>query len=159
MSRAIFIVIFALTCLTFLTEAVPKTPDSSSNIQSLTITNCNVPPCPLKKGNIVSVEEVFSVNKDISKLKTKVSANVLGLNLPFIGVDDYDACPNIYNMDDTKSGCPLSAGGIYKYKNSFKIQGFYPNIKTTVYWKLVEELNQRKSNVITCFQVDAQIKR
>ncbi|XP_044593966.1 NPC intracellular cholesterol transporter 2 homolog a [Cotesia glomerata] len=166
MSRAIFIVIFALTCLTFLTEAVLKSyyiqckdsPNSSSNIRSLSITNCNTPPCLLKKGTTVSVEEVFSVNKDISKLKTRVFAKTDYGIFPFLSVNNQDACPNIYNMNDTKAECPLRANGIYKYKNEFFIYRFYPNVEVTVTWKLIEEVNQNKSNVISCFEVDARIK-
>ncbi|KAG8036617.1 hypothetical protein G9C98_003939 [Cotesia typhae] len=165
MSRAIFIVIFTLMCLTFLTEAVEKSyiqcknsPGGSSNIRSLSITNCDVPPCILKKRNTVFVEEIFSVDKDVSKLTTKVSAKVFGVDLPFVSVDSTDACQYLYNMDDTKAACPLKAGGIYKYKNSFYIFDFYPNILTTVTWKLVDFSRGKPVN-ITCFQIEARIKK
>lgn len=54
------------------------------------------------------------------------------MDLPFLGVNNKDACPKLFNMDDTKAECPLKAGGTYKYKNSFKILDLYPEVRVVL---------------------------
>lgn len=53
-------------------------------------------------------------------------ARILGLPLPFVGVDNTDACPQIYTVEGEKAGCPLEAGKTYKYKNLIKVLPIYP---------------------------------
>ena len=97
------------------------------------ITDCHGPPCKLKKKTRVGIVQAFKPNKDIRKLKTSVYANILGLPLPFIGVDNTDACDKIYTSDGKKASCPLKKDVKYIYKNEFPILDFYPTVKCFFY--------------------------
>ena len=111
---------------------------------------------------------------------TSVHATILGLPLPFIGVDGGNACDNIYTLENKKVGCPLKAGTMYIYKNEFPIQSFYPTVRPNsrlwlflfsirfndstvsfknsqqvtlvVYWALVEN-----GTPVTCFEIPSKI--
>ncbi|XP_033217603.1 ecdysteroid-regulated 16 kDa protein-like [Belonocnema kinseyi] len=116
------------------------------------ITNCDAPPCKLKKKTRVAISQTFTPKRDIQRLRTSVHANIMGLPLPFIGVDGTDACNNIFNIDETKASCPLKKDVQYVYKNVFPILEIYPKISLVVHWSLKEN-----NNVITCFEVPSRI--
>lgn len=92
---------------------------------------------------------------DIQKLTTSVSAIILEVPLPFIGVDGTSACKNLFLEDGvTKTKCPLKAGEKYVYKNSFEVLPIYPNIASLdVHWALTEPNNKD----FVCFQLPAKI--
>lgn len=92
---------------------------------------------------------------DIKKLITNVNGIILGVPLPFIGVDGTSACNNLYLEDGTtKTHCPLKAGEKYVYKNSFDVLPIYPTIAALdVYWALIEGNNKE----LVCFEVPAKI--
>ncbi|XP_015109258.1 ecdysteroid-regulated 16 kDa protein [Diachasma alloeum] len=121
------------------------------NIKSITITNCEEPPCELKRGTRVELVQKFVPNEDVDRLTTSVSATILGVRLPFIGVDGSDACQNVYDADG-KVGCPLKAGTEYYYKNGFPVLEIYPKVKLVVSWALLGS-----SNPITCFEIPSKI--
>ncbi|KAG8233033.1 hypothetical protein J437_LFUL012173 [Ladona fulva] len=120
---------------------------------SITISGCNSPPCKLKKKTKINVEFKFVPDSDVSKLENSVFAYVLGLPVPFVGVDSTSACNSIHDEETGKSGCPLKAGTKYTYKNSFDVLEVYPKIRTTVQWALREP--NGKDHV--CFKVDSRI--
>jgi Niemann-Pick C2 protein len=94
------------------------------------ITNCDAPPCKLKKRTKVMIEQRFTPKRDIQSLKTSVHATILGIPLPFIGVDGTDACGKIFNAaDGSKAPCPLKQGSEYIYKNEFPILNIYPTVR------------------------------
>lgn len=97
----------------------------------------------------------FYLDHDIKKLITNVNGIILGVPLPFIGVDGTSACNNLYLEDGvTKTNCPLKAGQPYVYKNSFDVLQLYPTIPALdVYWALIEG-NQKE---LVCFEVPAKI--
>jgi len=67
---------------------------------------------------------------DIKTLKNEVNAKILGIPFPFLGVDNTNACPQIYLADGTtKVNCPLKAGTEYVYKNSFNVLEIYPKVR------------------------------
>ncbi|XP_057338057.1 NPC intracellular cholesterol transporter 2-like [Microplitis mediator] len=156
MLRTIFPVILSLLCLTFLTEAVSydqcKDAKDNHSIRSLTISNCESAPCPLKRQTSVMVEETFVAKKNVKSLTTSVFAKVAAFWLPFVSVHNKNACDNIYNMDDSIAGCPLKAGTEYKYRNEFPILSIYPTLTLPVQWALKD-----KNDIITCFQVYVKI--
>lgn len=109
----------------------------------------------MRKKTKVSIEMKLNPDHDVKQLTTSVEAVILGVPLPFIGVDGTSACNNIYTEDGTqKTKCPLKAGQKYLYKNAFDVLPFYPSIPDlTVHWSLKE------SNVrdLVCFELPAKI--
>jgi len=121
--------------------------------QSVQITDCEVPPCKLRKRSNVGILQKFTPTEDIDNLITSVHATILGVQLPFIGVDGTEACPKVHKASDgTLAGCPLKKGVEYVYNNSFPVFQVYPTVDLTVYWALRE-----KEKIITCFEVPAKI--
>lgn len=98
------------------------------NDEQVKISNCEEPPCLLKKRTITQLEVVFTPDIDVKSATNNVIGRILGLPLPFIGVDSTDACLNIYNLKGEKVGCPLKAGKKYLYKNDIKILPIYPTV-------------------------------
>ncbi|KAF5292924.1 hypothetical protein FQA39_LY13804 [Lamprigera yunnana] len=103
--------------------------------QVVSIGNCKKSPCRLRKGNTVNAEFKFTPIQDTKTLKNSVSAIIVGIPFPFIGVDNTDACDNIFEADGTtKASCPLKKGTEYVYKNHFNILDIYPITSDTM-WK------------------------
>lgn len=119
------------------------------------ITNCKKGRCRLRKRTKVAIEMLLQPDHDVKQLTTRVEAVVLGLPLPFIGVDGTSACSNIYSADGTqKMKCPLKAGERYLYRNAFDVLPIYPSIPDlTVHWALREQ-NDRD---LVCFELPAKI--
>lgn len=119
----------------------------------VTISNCNKGVCKLRKKTNVDVVMKFIPDADIKTLTTTVFANVLGVPLPFIGVDGTSACDKVYTADGTtKASCPLKGGETYVYKNSFPILEIYPKLNLVVHWALTH-----KDENIACFELPAKI--
>jgi len=153
MLRETFLVVVAVLVLAEATDVKQcsnaKTFDS---IKQVDITNCDKPPCKLKKRTRVAIEQKFVPDHDIRSLTTSVHAAIVGVSLPFIGVDGSNACNNIFSVDNIKVGCPLKAGTEYIYKNEFPILDLYPKISLVVNWALTEN-----NNVVTCFEIPSRI--
>lgn len=70
-------------------------------------------------------------DRDVETLTNSVHAILVGIPFPFIGVDETEACDQIYNADgETKHGCPLKAGEEYVYKNQFEVLELYPRVSS-----------------------------
>ncbi|KAK0078987.1 hypothetical protein PV325_001880 [Microctonus aethiopoides] len=121
-------------------------------LKSLEISGCDKPPCKLRRGTQTTLRESFIPDRNIKQLKTSVKAILLGLPVPFIGVDNVDASKDIYTTDGQKADWPLLAGKEYHYINSFAVEKFYPTVAPIVHWSLVEG-----DDVVTCFLVNARI--
>lgn len=87
-----------------------------------------MPPCKLKRRSRPSVEEKFIADRDTRNVMTSVNAAVLGVPLPFVGVDGTSACENIFNLDGTAAGCSLKKGVEYIYKKDFPVLQIYPTV-------------------------------
>lgn len=74
-------------------------------------------------------------------IKNRVFARLVGIPLPFLGVDGYESCDKVYAADgETQVGCPLKAGTEYVYKNNFDILQVYPTVSMVILkWKLKPE--------------------
>lgn len=119
----------------------------------ITVSHCNKGTCKLQKKTTVSVQLKFTPETDLKKLTTSVYANVLGVPLPFIGVDGTSACDKVFKEDGTTpTSCPLKAGETYVYKNSFPILEFYPKLSLVVHWALTQ-----KDEDVVCFELPAKI--
>lgn len=70
-------------------------------------------------------------NEDVESLTNAVSAAVLSVPLPFVGVDGTSACDNVYNADGTPAGCSLKKGVEYHYKREFPILPIYPTVSVS----------------------------
>lgn len=66
--------------------------------------------------------------EDVTNIKTRVSANILGIPFPFVGVDGENACKDISKLDGTKVGCNLKAGEEYLYNNKIEVLRIYPKV-------------------------------
>lgn len=121
----------------------------------VTISSCKNGRCRFRKRTKVSIEMKLNPEHDVKQLTTRVEAIILGIPLPFIGVDGTSACNNIYTEDGTeKTKCPLKAGEKYLYKNAFDVLPIYPSVPDlVVHWSLKE--NNVKD--LSCFEVPAKI--
>ncbi|CAB3245763.1 unnamed protein product [Arctia plantaginis] len=147
------VVCFAVVAVAAATDvkqcAGKNIPDLSQNVQLIP---CNKIPCKLKKGTDQHITIAFTPEKDVQTIKNHVTAQVLEVNLPFVGVDGKSICDKIYTEDGAAAGCPLTAGTKYMYKDSFPVLAFYPSIKVKVHWELLDDKHD-----VTCFEVDARI--
>lgn len=91
----------------------------------------------------------------MKKLTTHVNAVILGVPLPFVGVDGTSACDNLYLEDGTtKTNCPLNSGQKYVYKNTIDVLPVYPTIGALdIHWALLERGNKE----LVCIEVPAKI--
>lgn len=105
---------------------ISETPFEDST--QISVSGCDKPECLLKQGTTAVIEIKLVPNKEISSLINDVSALLFGVPLPFVGVDGTNACDNIYNVDGSKTGCPLKPGVEYLYRNSFPILPIYPRV-------------------------------
>ncbi|XP_050071340.1 ecdysteroid-regulated 16 kDa protein [Anopheles maculipalpis] len=119
------------------------------------ISSCEKGPCKLKRRSTVSINQKFTPTEDVKSLSTTVFAKIVGLPLPFVGVDGTSACPYLFAEDGvTKQECPLKAGVPVVYKRSFDVLEIYPKIPSmTIHW----ELQTKSGRSITCFEVPAKI--
>lgn len=117
------------------------------------MSNCKSGTCKLRRKTTAAIELKFTPDTDLDSLTTRVSAYILNVPFPFIGVDGKSACDNLFAEDGTtKLACPLKAGTKYVYKNSFPVEDFYPTVNLVVRWSL----ESGKKNV-ACFEVPAKI--
>lgn len=95
------------------------------------------------------------LDHDVKKLTTNVNAVIVGVPLPFPGVDGTSACNNLFLEDGTtKAHCPLKAGQKYVYKNAFDVLPVYPTIGALdVHWALTESNNKP----LVCFEMPGKI--
>ncbi|KAK2575513.1 hypothetical protein KPH14_011234 [Odynerus spinipes] len=126
------------------------TPFEDTN--QVKISDCDTPPCLLKKKTRVSIEQKFTLEKDVNNMMTSVSAVLFGVPLPFVGVDGTNACDNIYDKDGRKVQCPLKKGETYIYRNDFPILEIYPKVPLEVHYALTDGNNQ-----VICFTIPARI--
>ncbi|XP_055696583.1 NPC intracellular cholesterol transporter 2 homolog a [Lutzomyia longipalpis] len=157
MKFSVFAITFAFTCFVSLSQAteVRQCQGGAKKLESteVLISNCEKPPCKLRRKTEVSIEEKFTPDRDLKTLTTTVHAEILGIPLPFIGVDNTSACDNLFEEDGTtKAACPLQAGKNYVYKNSFKVLEIYPKTSLVVHWALTSD-----NKDVTCFEVPAKI--
>ncbi|XP_011309457.1 ecdysteroid-regulated 16 kDa protein [Fopius arisanus] len=148
----VFTTVLCLIALGDSTDVKQCANGGGNTIKSTVITECDEPPCELKRGTRVEIEQKFVPDRDVKSLKTSVHATILGLPLPFVGVDGSDACNHVYDAQGNVAGCPLKAGTEYHYKNGFPVRKIYPKVSLDVYWALVED-----GNPITCFEVPSKI--
>ena len=95
------------------------------------ISGCDSPPCKLKRRTKASVEYKFTSDEDAENVVNNVNAAILGVPLPFVGVDGTSACDNIFNLDGTSAGCSLKKGVDYIYKREFPVLQIYPTVSDT----------------------------
>lgn len=158
--KSVLVAVLALSCIFLYVEATEVSPCRSTRSlvpieeNTIDISNCDKPPCKLKRKTKVSINQKFTPSEDIKSLTTTVYAEVLSLPLPFVGVDQTSACDYIFAEDgETKLGCPLKAGVPVVYRREFPVLEIYPKMSLIVHW----ELESRASKSVTCFEVPAKI--
>ncbi|CAG4953953.1 unnamed protein product [Parnassius apollo] len=95
---------------------------------------------------------VSTLKSDLEEITNEVKADVLGVQVPFVGVDGNSICDKLFTESGEKAECPLKAGNKYMYKDSFPILSFYPTIEVNVHWAL-----KSRDGEIICFEVPAKI--
>ncbi|KAJ8714054.1 hypothetical protein PYW08_007674 [Mythimna loreyi] len=149
------VVCFAVLAASALATNVQQCPGQefenlSDNVQ---LSPCKKPPCKLKKGTSQSITINFTPETDLADVKNHVTADLFGVELPFVGVDGSSICEKVYMENGDKAACPLKAGTKYTYKDSFPILSFYPTVTLRVHWGL-HDLNKKD---LLCFEVPARI--
>ncbi|XP_075222837.1 ecdysteroid-regulated 16 kDa protein-like [Lycorma delicatula] len=146
--------IFSVLLLSNGVSVKPCSKDANSLPADVNISDCDKPPCKLKKKTTASIEITFTPKTNVSVVTNNIFARLGSITAPFIGVDGTNACTKIYQPDGTKEECPLKAGSSYIYKNSFKVYEFYPTMSLTVHWGLK---NKETKEDIACLEVEAAI--
>ncbi|PBC26578.1 NPC intracellular cholesterol transporter 2 homolog a [Apis cerana] len=146
----VFVALLVVVCATEVNHC--GTGEKFEDPNQVKITGCDVPPCKLKRRTKASVEQKFVPKQDVESLVNSVNAAVLGVPLPFVGVDGTSACDNIYNLDGTPAGCSLKKDIEYIYKREFPVLQIYPTISMVIHYALMEG-----NNTVACFEVPAKI--
>ncbi|CAK1583682.1 unnamed protein product [Parnassius mnemosyne] len=118
------------------------------------LTPCKKLPCRLKKGTNQHITVHITPETDLEDITNEVIAEVLGVKVPFVGVDGNSICDKMFTESGEKAECPLKAGNKYLYKDSFPILSFYPTIEVNVHWAL-----KSPDGEIVCFEVPSKIVR
>ncbi|KAI1292480.1 NPC intracellular cholesterol transporter 2 [Halotydeus destructor] len=108
---------------------------------------CSGSPCRLARDSSNSIEIDFTLARDAVKLTTIVKGKLLGFMwMPWVGFDN-DACAG-KNVQ-----CPAQAGQPLTYKHKLDISSYYPAIKTTAEFKMVDD----KKKTVFCFRFPVQL--
>lgn len=154
--RRALIFLFVALCASVQSSQVSKCKNGKdlTDRNEITLSNCDKPPCRLRRKTSVAIELKFQPEADTETLKNSVHAQILGLPFPFIGVDGTSVCDKIFDANTgAKASCPLKGGHEYVYKDSFKILEIYPKIKVNVHWALKNDNDED----VLCFEVPARI--
>lgn len=77
----------------------------------------------------LSLKREMFVDHEVKRLKQSVMAQVMGISMPFVGVDGTTACDIVYEEDRvTKANCPLTPGRTYVYIFQLKVLPKYPSV-------------------------------
>ncbi|XP_050440563.1 NPC intracellular cholesterol transporter 2 homolog a-like [Adelges cooleyi] len=129
----------------------------SNNTQAMdgvTLENCSVPRCPLKRNTTMHVEIKFKSEFNIKDIITEVYGHVFNIPVPLLGVDNKSVCNNIFTADGAKTTCPLLKGNDYVYKDIVRILEVYPKLKINVHYSLKDPTTKK---IVACFEVPAKI--
>lgn len=114
---------------------------------------CKKLPCHLKKGTATNITMRFKPETDMDSVTNHVTAELLGIPFPFVGVDGMSVCGKFETENGEKTPCPLKAGNEYVYRDSFQVLEIYPSVKAKVHWAL-----QHGGKDIICFEVPVNIQ-
>jgi len=106
-------------------------------------------PCQLKMGESYTIGYDFYAPKDAEKMKAWVGAKMYGLEMPWIGFSDVDAC------DKEQGGlkCPMKEGDLQHYRYSMSVRG-YPLLQVAVVWRLYSGDSYYPADMCTQFQLE-----
>ncbi|OAD54443.1 Protein NPC2 like protein [Eufriesea mexicana] len=153
MLRGTILVFVALLVVASATEVSHcGTGEKFEDPNQVKITGCDSPPCKLKRRTKAAVEQKFVPSEDVETLVNAVHAAILGVPLPFLGVDGTNACENIYNADGSPAGCSLKKGVEYTYKREFPVLQIYPTVSMVIHYSLMQG-----NSTVACFEVPAKI--
>ncbi|KAI5643057.1 ML domain-containing protein [Phthorimaea operculella] len=106
------IIVLAALCSFAVATTVEQCPGKSFEDLSdrVELTLCKSLPCKLKKGTTQHIIITFTPEKDFADVKNHITADVLGVPFPFVGVDGNSVCDKLTTKDGQKASCPLKAG-------------------------------------------------
>ena len=118
------------------------------DIQSVSVTDCpdDENTCILKKGTDILITVNFTSKAPFEKIITQVGGEIMGLELPFFGVEQ-NACKAAIS-------CPGKKGEKYTYVEHITVRKSYPLIDVTVIWRLLNENN----DTVACIKVPSKIE-
>ncbi|XP_045612982.1 NPC intracellular cholesterol transporter 2 homolog a [Procambarus clarkii] len=120
---------------------------STAEVTEVRITDCDIPPCILTRGEDIKVEIDFVNVKASSTLTTKVIGNIAGIDIPWAGVVP-DACTSL-----TTGDCPLEENESVYYTADAPVLQEYPAVSVIVKWRLVDDNDE----TTVCFIVPAEV--
>ncbi|XP_072929852.1 NPC intracellular cholesterol transporter 2-like [Epargyreus clarus] len=149
-----FSIIAVVYCKTYVTPSEQCSGGDFDNLRErIQVIPCGKTKCKLQRGTNTTVIFKFRPKYEVRSLTNKVYANIAGIPLPFIGVNEVSACPQVTRADTgERAACPLAPDQEYTYTNVFFIESFYPTVDLRVHWGLYDG----KRDVI-CFEVPATI--
>lgn len=101
------------------------------------------------------LKKLLFTARPLQSLQTNVSAFMMNMNLPFLGVTGTSANGNVFDKDGSSPATfPLHPNQSYVYKRSFPILPFYPLSHMTITWAISP--NGGGDDVV-CFEVGANI--
>ncbi|OCT68148.1 hypothetical protein XELAEV_18039444mg [Xenopus laevis] len=117
----------------------------SGKLLVLDVSPCPEQPCPLKRGDVYTINTTFVSNVNSKSATAMVHGIIMGVPAPF-PISEPDGC---------KSGlsCPIISGQTYTYLTKLPIKKEYPCIKLVVEWQLQDENNQN----LFCWKIPVQI--
>ncbi|MPC41441.1 Protein NPC2 [Portunus trituberculatus] len=135
-------------------EAGVKSPTAHSrDISAAQPLTLNIPTMALRLAflaaalALTAATNVQDCDEASSKLTTKVTATLAGIEFPWTGADP-NGCDNL-----TKGSCPLEVGEESHYKASAPVLQSYPSVSVIVTWKLVAD----SGKTTICFTVPVTV--
>lgn len=119
-----------------------------SEINFVEVTDCpdEEETCILKRGTNILLNINFTSKADFESIKTKVYGVILGIPLPFIGIQK-DSCKAALS-------CPGEKYQEYLYIERIPIKNDYPSLDVIVVWKLFDE----NGNQVVCINIPSRIE-
>ncbi|XP_030376220.1 uncharacterized protein LOC115625335 [Scaptodrosophila lebanonensis] len=120
---------------------------------SVRVEGCEEPPCEVIKGTTAVMEVQFLGNRnDIKNIEAKVTAKVLGMNLPYdLPEEVSNVCSNLM----FGAICPVDKNEDVTYKFNFYVEPAFPEITADV----TVTLNDENNDVITCFICSCKLRK
>ena len=130
-------------------ELVYKDCGSSAKIIKVFSPDCTNPVCRLKKGHSYSMKISFQPHEAITNMDLKLYGLIAGVPVPF-PLPESDGCVLCGNV------CPVVAETDLVLTVGLDVKPFYPAMKLTSKWTLIEKSSSDKDYII-CIEIPVVI--
>ncbi|CAL4083374.1 unnamed protein product [Meganyctiphanes norvegica] len=100
----------------------------------LKVPDCDIPPCIVSRGTQLLADMVFTPSVDSSTLETQVYGDLLGMQVPWPGMDT-NGC---HQLEAAGDSCPLVAGERTSWHLEMDILNEYPAVSTVATFQLID---------------------